>query len=211
MTEQVTAAALIDAAMPQFAAKGFDGASLRAVMRGAQADPGSIHYHFGSRESLAVAVLERVLGPLNCRRLELLADAIADAPVGGVSLQRLIHAIVRPDVDAAFDLDGHDNGQGRLIGMIYLDRAVFVQDEVAKHFAPVAEQFMPHLNAALPNIPAHTLSWRVRWFVFGVLGAQLSDAQAFRELTPINLVARLVASASAALAAPVSEEGPKWK
>jgi len=211
VTEQVTAQALVDAAEGRFAADGFDGASLRAVMRDADADPGSIHYHFGGRESLGAAVLDRVLRPLNDRRLELLDAATAESAGAAVSLDRLVEALIRPDVEAAIDLSGRGGGRAQLVGMIYLDRATFVQDEVAKHFSPTAQRFIPHLMRALPDIAGAVVSWRVRWFVFGVLGALLSDEAALQELHPDELVERLVLAASAALAASVSKEGPLWK
>jgi len=39
--------ALLDAAEREFAGGGFDGGSLRSIMREADVDPGAIHYHFG--------------------------------------------------------------------------------------------------------------------------------------------------------------------
>ncbi|MEM7271870.1 MAG: TetR/AcrR family transcriptional regulator [Actinomycetota bacterium] len=195
-----TAEALIDAAESRFAAEGFERASLRAVMRDAGTDPGAVHYHFGGREALAEAVLDRVLVPLNDRRLALLAQLeAADRPIG---VAALVEVLIRPDLEAAVALAGRGAGRARLLGAIYLHPAAFVTSRVEQRFAPVAARFQPHLVAALPGVPSELIGWRIRWLVFGSLGALLADpVEPFA--APIDVVvARLVSAASAAVAAP---------
>lgn len=174
-----TAAALVDAAEAGFARDGFEGASLRAVMRAAGADPGAVHYHFKGREGLAAAVLDRILDPLNGRRLELLAEAEERAGVGRgaqpVPLAELVEALIRPDLEVAADLDRRGSGRARLVAAMYLHPAAFVRAKVEAHFGPVAARFMPHLVIAVPHVEAEILAWRIRWCVFGTVGALLSD------------------------------------
>lgn len=165
--------ALIEAAEQHFADEGFERASLRAVMREAGTDPGAIHYHFGDRATLAAAVLDRVLVPLNDRRLTLLEqfEREVDAP----ALVELVSALVLPDLEVAAELEIRGSGRSRLLGRIYLDPASFVTSQVEQRFRPVAERFLPALTAALPGIPADVIAWRVRWCLFGTLGALLAD------------------------------------
>ena len=145
--------ALLDAAEDEFADTGFEVGSLRKIMRRAGADPGAVHYHFGSREALTEAVLDRVLAPLNRQRLQLLDHALAhpDDPPSPTSPQ-LVEALIRPDIETAHRLHGRSPGRARLIAAIYLRPADFVESTVAAHFAPVAEAFGPHLRAALPHV-----------------------------------------------------------
>lgn len=204
-----TADALVDAAEQRFATEGIDRASLRAVMRDAGSDPGAIHYHFGGREPLAVAVLDRILAPLNSGRMTLLVGLEDSADGEPLPLGALVEALIRPDVETAVALDGRGPGRARLIGAIYLHPAEFVKAEVERHFGPVAQRFMPHLVAALPDVPAGILSWRVRWFVFGVVGALMaedgpSQMSGQGSWAVDQLVADLVAPVAAALAAPVA-------
>ncbi|MDH4278443.1 MAG: TetR family transcriptional regulator [Acidimicrobiia bacterium] len=211
MTESTIRRGLVDAAEHRFALDGIAQASLRAVMREANADPGAIHYHFGGREALAIAVLERVLVPLNAKRLVLLQDAVTSAADGVPSLNALVDALIRPDVEVATELNGRGSGRARLIGAIYLDPASFVKAEVEKHFAPVAQRFMPHLIDTVSAVPGPILAWRVRWFVFGVVGALMADDEAPFEIDQGELIDRLVSTACAALAAPSPQEGSAWK
>jgi len=193
-----TVAALLDAAEAEFADAGIEAGSLRKIMRAAGTDPGAVHYHFGGRNALAEAVLDRVLAPLNARRRELLQSASSAGPP---PLEQLVEALIRPDIETAHALHTRSPGRGRLIAAIYLRPAEFVDATVANHFRPVAEEFRPHLEAALPDVPFSTIAWRVRWCVFGTLGALLAhDASPF-ERAPDDLVADLVTPLAAALAA----------
>jgi AcrR family transcriptional regulator len=204
-----TATALLDAAEQAFAAGGVEHASLRAIMREAGANPAAVHYHFGSRDELARAVLDRTLAPLNARRLELLGEAEAATRTGApIPLFLLLDALVRPDIEAAAELARRGRGRGRLIGLIYSRPERFVTSLVEQHFAPVAASFMPHLAAAVPGVEPSELSWRVRWCVFGVLGALLSATGPGDDLDPGDIdhtVARIVTVTAAALASPPPE------
>lgn len=190
--------ALLDAAEAEFADAGIETGSLRRIMRAAGADPGAVHYHFGGREALAEAVLARILVPLNAGRRELLARA---ETFGGPTLAELVEALVRPDIETAHALHARSPGRARLIGAVYVHPTDFVEATVAAHFAPVAEAFRPHLEAALPHVRIPVIAWRVRWCVFGTLGALLTHESAPFERDPDDLVAELVRILSAALAA----------
>ncbi len=67
---------LIEAATRGFAENGVHAASLLEITRQAgQRNRGAVHYHFGSRTGMLVAVLEQHLDVLATRERELLADA----------------------------------------------------------------------------------------------------------------------------------------
>lgn len=55
---------LLDAALAEFAAKGFDGASTRAIARRIDAHQPQIHYHFESKEALWRAAVEHLFAEL---------------------------------------------------------------------------------------------------------------------------------------------------
>lgn len=56
---EATREALMDAAEKLFAEQGVEAVSIRAVNSAAGLAPAAVHYHFGSREALLAAVLER--------------------------------------------------------------------------------------------------------------------------------------------------------
>jgi TetR/AcrR family transcriptional regulator len=55
---------LLDAALVEFAAKGFDGASTRAIAGRIGAHQPQIHYHFASKEALWTAAVDRLFAEL---------------------------------------------------------------------------------------------------------------------------------------------------
>jgi AcrR family transcriptional regulator len=50
--------AILDIAREQFAAKGYDAASVRGIAREAGVDPALVHHYFGSKEKVFVAAME---------------------------------------------------------------------------------------------------------------------------------------------------------
>ena len=90
---------LVDAATRAFAEHGVFSASLIDITRKAgQKNRGAVHYHFGSRAGLVVAVLDRHVDFLHQREGELL-EAAFDEP--GDDVTSVVEAIVRPAVELA--------------------------------------------------------------------------------------------------------------
>jgi AcrR family transcriptional regulator len=90
---------LVDAATAVFAEDGVFSASLVEITRRAgQRNRGAVHYHFGSRESLLVAVLHQHVPFLAAREGELL-DQARTTPDD--DLTAVLEAIVRPAVELA--------------------------------------------------------------------------------------------------------------
>lgn len=55
--------AILDAARAAFAAKGFDGASVRAIAAAASVDPALVHHYFGTKEQLFLATVNVTVNP----------------------------------------------------------------------------------------------------------------------------------------------------
>jgi AcrR family transcriptional regulator len=88
---------LLDAATRAFAEHGVANASLLEITKQAgQRNRGSLHYYFGSREGVVVAILDRHVGFLAERECELLEVARAQKGLGPV-----IEAVVRPATELA--------------------------------------------------------------------------------------------------------------
>ena len=81
---------ILDAAEMLFADKGIDGTTVSPVHRlSGQLNKSAVHYHFGSKHGLVVAVIDRHRPVLAERRSSLLA-------VAGDDLVALVAALVRP-------------------------------------------------------------------------------------------------------------------
>lgn len=73
---QVTRAHLIDVATRLFAAHGYDGTSIEAVLADSGVSRGSLYHHFPGKDALFLAVLEEV----GERSAEPVLEAMRDAP-----------------------------------------------------------------------------------------------------------------------------------
>ena len=79
ITESATATKmrLLNVSGRLFAENGFDSVSLRLITEHAEANLAAVNYHFGSKEELIVAVVEKLVGPVNQRRLALFLTQLA--------------------------------------------------------------------------------------------------------------------------------------
>lgn len=75
---QDTRTRLLESAILQFAAKGFDGAGIREIARGAQANSALVAYHFCGKEGLYLETLRAIF----TRKASPVAD-LADLPPAG--------------------------------------------------------------------------------------------------------------------------------
>jgi AcrR family transcriptional regulator len=95
---------LVAAAEWLFAESGIDGVSLREIIQASGArNTTAIQYHFGDRDGLIRAVIEKHLPSLETRRHALLDSYEADPSEG---LRSLGSALVRPYADKLFDSQG---------------------------------------------------------------------------------------------------------
>ena len=94
-----TRARLIDAATRAFAEHGVENASLLDIARQTgQRNRGAVHYHFGSRQGLIVAVLEQFASELSARQTEMV-QAVERAE--GDDLAPVLETIIRPVTEIA--------------------------------------------------------------------------------------------------------------
>lgn len=197
---------LVDAAARAFAEQGVQLASLVEITRRAgQRNRGAVHYHFGGRDGLLVAVLEEHAGFLAAREGELLAAArrgpTTDVPAA-------VEAIVRPAVELS-ETGWRGRAYLSILGeLIELDQGA-LSEEVAgalRHtggydvFALLAER-LPPMDEALRD-ERFAL---VTAYILGAVArrARAADRPGRPQLPADRFVANLVQTAAAMLVAPV--------
>jgi AcrR family transcriptional regulator len=90
---------LLDAAARLFAERGIESVSIAEIVREAgQRNASAVHYHFGGRDEILLAVLERHVPTIRERRLELLERARATPDD---DLRAVAEALVRPVTEFA--------------------------------------------------------------------------------------------------------------
>lgn len=203
MGTRETVTAILDAAERRFAANGYDGTSIREITRDAGVNVAAVHYHFGDKPAVLRAVTDRVVVPLNARRVHLLELAQAGSAPAPAPLEAVIDAFVRPDVETLVAL--HDRGPtvAHFLGRLYGDPTPWIRRMTAEQFAVVDERFLPAIAAATPHLTPEEVGWRVTRFVPAlVLTFATWPTDGMDPDTAELTVRRLVNFAVAALQAP---------
>ena len=173
---------ILNAAEHLFALHGPNATSLRQVISRAKVNLASIHYHFGSKESLLQAILSRRLVPLNAQRLALLDEYERKSGKRAVPLPKVLEALVGPALRLS-----RDSQQGGAVFMRLLGRCVLEPDEkiqtmLNQQFHYVLERFTPALQRALPSLPPVDFFWRIH-FLVGSMAHTMADSERLRSIS----------------------------
>lgn len=145
---------ILDMAVHLFATKGYHNTSLREITAEAKVNLAAVNYHFGSKEKLLFAVLNRYLVPINKKRLAMLEHARQTAHREGRSLR--IEELMRAFFESVFDiLESHEGGMDFLaiVSQIHIDpddtiRRLFLQmiESIVRTFNDAIREVLPHMS-----------------------------------------------------------------
>jgi AcrR family transcriptional regulator len=159
--------AIMCAAEELFSINGFNAVSIREIAQAAGANPGSVTYHFKTKDGLLLEIYRRHCGPMNRRRSELLAAArrVRD-------LQDRLEAIVRAYVLPAFSSGGDLAGGGarftRLRAVMSAEGNEVARGIIAQTFDDTSDAFIDAIHESLPHVPHTEIVWRSH-FLLGAL------------------------------------------
>jgi len=203
---------LLDCAERLFAEHGAEGVSLRTINAEAGLSPAALHYHFGTKQKLLEALLDRRMSTLMERRKALFDDLIAAPEPPGA--RRIMEALVQP----LAELIARDGEAGlryvRLLCRLQADGG-FDREFVRTRYAGAVARLEPLLSAALPTLPPDPLRIRAglaidlmlrglaEWTSFADSGRATPSFDAY--------VSGLLDFLAGGLeAAETSENGPSW-
>jgi AcrR family transcriptional regulator len=207
--------AILAAAEELFSTNGFTAVSVRDIAQAAGANPGSVTYHFKTKDGLLLEIYRRHCAPMNHRRAELLAAAkrVRD-------LQDRLEAIVRAYVLPAFS-SGHDLAGGgarftRLRAVMSAEGNEVARKIIAQTFDDTSHAFIDAIHDSLPHIPRTEIVWRSH-FLLGALYYSLVTPERVSRLArgeadgsdPASAIEQLVRATVASLQAPAVEEAGK--
>jgi AcrR family transcriptional regulator len=165
---------ILDAAERLFAEEGFHATSLRQITQHAEVNLAAVHYHFGSKQALILAVFRRRLDALNEARLKRLDAALAgvDAP----QLEQVLDAFVHPAL--AFTHGSSEKGH---LFMRILMRAFAEQDEplrraLSAEYAHLMRRFADAITLALPGARPAEIRRQLD-FIVGALTHTMAESQ----------------------------------
>jgi len=202
---------ILDCAEELFARDGFHNTSLRGLTTLADVNLAAVNYHFGSKEALLEAVIERRLLPLNQVRSDKIAAVLATArqQQKPPAVRELLRAFVAPTLEFRNSSPGA-RAFIALIGRSLSEPDATVRQCFMERIMPLFLYLQQALSSALPQLPAAILLTRLH-FVIGSMshvmcnGEQPATEEALLEL-PLpqeELIEQLLNFVCAGLEAPV--------
>lgn len=168
-TATATKMRLLDVSARLFAESGFDSVSLRLITENAEANLAAVNYHFGSKEELITAVVEKLVGPVNQRRLALLRKINLD--ISG-ACESIVEAFIDPVIQAASRGDEEDQRYCKLMSRCIASRDERVTSLVLRQFPEVLAKFVDALRSVCPWISSDEAHMRIM-FMAGAMAHSL--------------------------------------
>jgi AcrR family transcriptional regulator len=159
--------AILSAAELLFSTSGFNAVSIRDIAQEAGANPGSITYHFKSKDGLLLEIYKRHCAPMNRRRIELLVAAMRVRDLQN-RLEGIVRGYVQPAFSSSSDLAGGGARFTRLRAVMSAEGNPVVGRIIAEIFDDTTHAFIDAIQQSLPHLSRTTIVWRCQ-FLLGAL------------------------------------------
>ena len=149
---------ILDAAEALFVEMGFAATSLRAIATRAGVNLASAHYHFGSKEGLFEATVERRVEPVNEARIR--GIEALEASHASPSVEEILEVFFAPLAEY-----GVRSTLSRLIARLFCEPESLSKPLLQKVFGPTGDRFIRALEKALPDQSVDELRWRFHFTI----------------------------------------------
>ena len=156
---------ILDVAERLFADRGYPATSLRDITAEAGVNLASVNYHFGAKESLLAALLERRFAPVNRRRLELLDALEGQVGAGRPGVEDVLRAFLAPPFEKQQEWGEGGRTFLRLVGRLHAETNDEHRATYLRHFEEVRRRFTGALHRALPHLDAADVHWRMMFLI----------------------------------------------
>lgn len=152
---------IINVAEHHFALHGFEGATLRGIIKDANVNVAAVAYHFGTKEELFGAVVQRFAAPVVTQQLEQLRIQMISP---NVSVTDIVTAFYYPPIALVKDM----GPQGEILSL-FLGRAQTEPDPVYsivdERFALCRNEFIDALSKARPSFSVADHHWNFEFML----------------------------------------------
>ncbi len=200
---------ILHAAEEAFAVHGFNGVSLRDIVKRAKVNLAAVNYHFDDLESLYLEVVRRRIRPLNQTRLALIDAAVQEAGGELPSMRSILDILIRPVFEVHRNPARGGHHFVRIMARCLSEPLPFMEGLLAEDFHPALTRFSQMLRRHLPKLAPDDFVWRMS-FIVGAMQHTLGTLHQMHALTRgicadndyEGALARFVEAAEAVLKAP---------
>lgn len=170
---------ILDVAEAQFARRGYEAVSTRAVARETGATAAMIHYYFDSKRALFDAVIARRADVVNRERMATLEAYERNAKP--ITVEGAIEAFMRPVLDK---LASNDAGWRHYLALVaqVANTHEWGGAVMTNSFDPVVQRLIDIIGKALPHAKPRELYWSYHFFS-GALMLTLSETDRINRLS----------------------------
>lgn len=187
---------ILDVAERHFAIYGFAGTSLRAVIKEADVNVAAIAYHFGDKEQLFAAVVERFAAPVVAEQLDRLRSELARPNVEFVDV---LKAFYEPPITLVHKLGTSGEILSLFLGRFQTEASEPIYGMVDAHYAACRDEFIQAFRRFFPSSTDQDHQWNFE-FMLSLIVCFLTRQKPIRKRyevdaswNPNDVVSRLVA------------------
>ena len=197
---------ILDTAERLFSDKGFPATSMRDITQEAGANLAAVNYHFGSKEALMIAVLERSTAPVNRARLERLDALEAAAGDAPVQTEQIVRAFLTPVFEKWCEWGQGDPKFLKLVGRIHAEVDQELRAKFMKQFGTIRRRFTASFQRSLPELEPVEVHWRVLFLIGSMAytmtwGASIIKTNDHARRDPTQILESLIQFATSGMAA----------
>ena len=197
---------ILDAAERLFADNGFPATSMRDITQEAGVNLAAVNYHFGSKEALMIAVLERTTAPINRARLEQLDTLEAAAGDAAVSTEQIVRAFLTPLFEKWCEWGQSDPKFLKLVGRIHAEVDQELRAKLLKQFDTIFLRFSTAFQRSLPELEPVEVHWRLLFLIGSMAytmtwGASILETDDHARRDPTVILESLIQFAATGMAA----------
>lgn len=150
------------------AERGYRGMTLRVLAERAAVNLAAVHYHFGSKQKLFMALLRRRIEPINRERLVLLEKAREAEVDSRTRVTLLVEALLLP-MGMAFQTEDARRRMA-MMGRCMWETPELHRQVHRRFFKTVVERFYAAFEEVMPSLPPAELGVRFKLMMGTLIG-----------------------------------------
>jgi AcrR family transcriptional regulator len=166
---------ILDIAETHFALYGFAGTSLRGIIKDANVNVAAVAYHFGAKEDLFEAVVDRFAGGVVQAQLDRLRKEMTRPRV---NIKDVVRSFYEPPLTLVSGLGSKGETLSLFLGRAQTEPEP-VYSMVDKHFAACRDEFIAAFKRVLPGLSTADYQWRFE-FMLALIVAFLTRQKPIR-------------------------------